>query len=267
MSNYTLSYSEQVQGWPSFYSFNPDWMIGMNNSFYTFKNGNLYKHNTNAIRNNFYGVQYTSKITSVLNDVPLENKLFKTINIEGDAPWSALLQTDIQTSGFIELGWFEKKEQAWFAFVRNSGTIPALQSEYPLRSLNGIGRSTTITGPTNATVVTFSLSPLIVIGGILSIGDALYYTLPPNYDTPVLFGTVTNIIVDYPSGDNKIVVDASIAGATVPPIQVPYIMFIKNAVAESHGVLGHYCVFELETTNTSKVELFAVESQVMKSYP
>jgi len=44
-------------------------------------------------------------------------------------------------------------------------------------------------------------------------------------------------------------------------------MFIKNSVAESHGVLGHYCVFTLENDNTNKVELFAVESEVMKSYP
>ncbi len=35
--NYTLSYSEGVQGWTSFFSFYPDWMIGMNNYFYTFK--------------------------------------------------------------------------------------------------------------------------------------------------------------------------------------------------------------------------------------
>jgi hypothetical protein len=62
-------------------------------------------------------------------------------------------------------------------------------------------------------------------------------------------------------------VDTTISGATIPGIQNPYIMYIKNAVAESHGVLGHYCVFTLENDNTSKVELFAAESEVMKSYP
>jgi hypothetical protein len=62
-------------------------------------------------------------------------------------------------------------------------------------------------------------------------------------------------------------VDTTIPGATIPGIQNPYIMYIKNSVAESHGVLGHYCVFTLENTQTVKVELFAVESEVMKSYP
>ena len=109
MANYTLTYDDGAQGWVSFYSYNPDWMIGMNNYFYTFKGGNIWRHNTNETRNNFYGVQYNSKIVSVINDKPLENKLFKTINIEGDDTWDATLQTDIQTTGFINKEWFEKK--------------------------------------------------------------------------------------------------------------------------------------------------------------
>jgi hypothetical protein len=268
MANYTLSYSESAQGWPSFYSFYPDWMIGMNNYFYSFKGGNLYRHNVNQLRNNFYGVQYPSRIISVFNDAPLENKLFKTLNLEGDDTWSALMETDIQDSGIIDGSWFEKKEASWYAFVRNAGTVPAQPSEYALRSVNGIGRSTTITGTGAAVQVNFAIgaSP-ISIGNILSIGDYLYYSLPPSYNTPILFGQVTNIQVNYPAGLNRITVDTTIPGATIPAIQNPYIMYIKNSVAESHGVLGHYCVFTLENSNINKVELFAVESEVMKSYP
>jgi hypothetical protein len=59
MAAYTLTYSEGVEGWASFYSFLPDWMIGMNNYFYTFKGGNLYRHNVNNTRNNFYGVPFS----------------------------------------------------------------------------------------------------------------------------------------------------------------------------------------------------------------
>ena len=268
MPNYTLSYSEDVKGWPSFYSFNPDYMIGMNNYFYSFKGGNLYRHNTNELRNNFYGVQYVSTIKSVINDSPLENKLFKTMNIEGDDAWGSGMYTDLQDNGVIEKDWFVKKEQAWFAFVRNSGTVPAQPSEYALRSVNGIGRSTTITGTGASVQVNFAIgSSPIAIGSIISIGDYLYYTLPPTYGSPVLFGKVVNIQQDYPSNLNRLTVDTTIPGASIPGIQTPYIMYIKGSVAESHGLLGHYFVFELENDNTSKVELFAVESEVMKSYP
>ena len=141
---YTLTYSNLVSGWPSFYSYMPDWMIGMNNYFYTFNGGNLYRHNTNAVRNNFYGVQYNSSIKSVLNEAVLDNKLFKTVAIQGDDVWAATLITDIQDSGFVQASWYENKEQVYFAFIRNSGTSPANPSEYALRSLGGIGRSNVV---------------------------------------------------------------------------------------------------------------------------
>ena len=290
MPNYTLTYSQGVQGWPSFYSYEPHWMIGMNNFFYTFgtekdpitgnaiTGGNIYRHNSNtANRNNYYGFQYTSKLISVFNDSPLENKIFKTLNLESDLPWDATMQTDIQATGFIEAPWFDKKEGAWFAFVRNTGqdliqtppppgTTVAPITTYALRSLNGIGRSTAITGPAAALVVDFSISPLISIGSIISVGDAFYYSLPP-YDSPILMGLVTNINVDLPGGINQVVVDTTITGGSIPGISDPYCLYIKDSVAESHGVLGHYCQFELENDSIVATELFAVESDVMKSFP
>ena len=54
---------------------------------------------------------------------------------------------------------------------------------------------------------------------------------------------------------------------TVLPTSNDYWFFIKNPIAESHGVLGHYCVFELTLDVTTPSELFVVESDVMKSFP
>jgi len=264
MPNYTLTYSPSAEGWVSFYSYNPDMMIGMNNYFYTFKGGNLYRHNTNEQRNTFYGAYTASTVTSVFNDSPLINKLFKTINIEGDDAWAATMNTDLQSGGFIQANYFEKKEQSYFAFIRNSGTIPANPSEYPLRSVNGIGRSASIVSTVPSAVV---VNYTVAIGSIISIGDYLYYSLPPTYGTPVLFGEVTNINVDLKAGINQLIVDTTVFGGGIPPIQTPYTMYIKNSIAESHGLLGHYCVFTLTNTNTAKVELFTLESEVMKSYP
>jgi len=263
---YTLSYYQQSQGWVSFYSYHPDYMIGMNNYFYSFKGGNLYRHNTNEVRNNFYGEQYTSRLVSVINDSPLENKLFKTLTLEGDDSWYALLETDLQYSGVIDSAWFERKEAAWFAFVRTDYAVPAPTSEYPLRSVNGIGRSSSVVVDVGTTEVSFSITPLVQIGSILSVGDLLYFAVAP-YDSPQLAGKVTDIVVNYRAGDNKIVIDTAIPDTVPISDQAPFIMYIKSPVAESHGVLGHYMVFSLENTSTSKTELFAVSSEVMKSYP
>lgn len=272
--NYTLSYSEGVAGWVSFYSYNPDWMIGMNNYFYTFKGGNLYKHNVNASRNTFYQPWWNivdgiipspnaftpTSIQTVFNTAALENKLFKTINIEGDAPWGATLETDLQVSGFIDQGWFEKKEAAYFAFVRNNSV-----GQFALRSLNGIGNSLTVTGAgTNTAQVNFSINPLISIGNIISIGDYLYFGANTQ-----LAGLVVDVIVDYPAGINRIIVNNNmLSPLTVPiPGNVNYFLYVKNSVAESHGVLGHYCTTTLSNSFNSKIELFAVEANVMKSFP
>lgn len=258
MSNYTLSYSEAAPGWVSFYSYYPDWMIGMNNYFYTFKGGDLYRHNVNETRNNFYGTQSTSTLQSVFNVSPLENKLFKTIALKGDSPWAVTLQTDIQVSGFISANWFEKKEGTFFAFVRND-TVGQLN----LRSVNGIGRSSQVVG---GNVIKFPLT--ISIGSIISIGDLFYFLLAPNFTgDPLLGGQVTAITVDLPNGVNQITINTAIAGTTPIAVQDAYFLYIKNSIAESHGVLGHYCVFNLENTETEKIELFTIESDVMKSFP
>ena len=262
---YTLTYSEMVQGWVSFYSYIPDWMIGMNNYFYTFNGGNLYRHNTNVLRNNFYGVQYNSLIQSVFNDSPLENKLFKTVSIQGDDSWETTLITDIQDTGFAQSNWYEKKEQVYFAFVRNSGTSPANPSEYALRSLGGIGRSNNVIIGSGATIL---FPNNISLGSIMSVGDYLYFAIPPNYNAPILAGQIIaisqNIIT---ANTNYIQINTTIPGTSPILGQTPYFLYMKNSVAESHGVLGHYCVFTLENDNTDKVELFQFQSDIMKSYP
>jgi hypothetical protein len=51
------------------------------------------------------------------------------------------------------------------------------------------------------------------------------------------------------------------------PSNVNFFFYVKNSVAESHGVLGHYCTFTLQNDYDTKIELFSVESEVMKSFP
>ena len=235
-TNYTLTYDNGVKGFPSFYSYYADWMIGMNNYFYSFKGGNIYRHNTNPIRNRYYGVDYDSLMQTVFNDSPLETKLFKTINLEGDDSWGTTLTSDQQDDGFIESDWYSKKEGTYFAFIRNDGDTPATISEYALRSLNGLGTSANIVVTGVTTTVSFPMT--MPIGNIISVGstgnndgDMLYFGNP----NPTLLGRV---------------------------IQVN-----QNSVVESHGILGHYGVITLTNSNTEKVELYAVESEVMKSFP
>jgi len=252
---FTLTYSEAVKGWPSFYSYHPDYMTGMNNYFYSFSGGNLFRHNTNVLRNNYYNRQYNSSITTVLNESPLENKLFKTVSLESDSSWSVTLNTDIENEAFMSATWFEKKEGAYYAAVKNVAQVPAQLNSFAFRSVNGIGNTTGFT-MTNPRVFSFS----VPIDSIISIGDYLYYN-DQYSNSPALAGVITAMSA------TSITVDSTINGATNPTTNTPLMLAFKNTISESHGILGHYSIIKLENRGPLSTELFAVESEVMKSYP
>ena len=275
MPNYTLTYNSDSSslndntggGWPSFYSFFPDFMIGMNSFFYSFKQGNLYRHNTSAQRNTYYGIFEASTITSVFNPEPtISIKLFKTLSYESnttvadtnEARWECTsLLTDLTDGnpGSMLGTYFEEKEGEWFSFIRtNANTV-----NWQMRSANGVGVCTGVSGPNTAIVIVFTTS----IGSILNIGDTAYAaTLAAGVATtaPVLIGEITA------KSNTSITVDSTIGGGTTPTVG-QFIMSIKNSVAESHGARGYYLEFTLKNDSTDPVELFSVGSSVMKSYP
>ncbi len=252
---YTLSYSEGVKGWPSFYSYHPDYMIGMNNYFYTYKGGNLYRHNTNQRRNYFYGQQYNCSMTTVINESPLEQKLFRTISLEADSSWNVTFNTNMNNEAFINSTWFELKEGVYYAAIKNTSQIPGSLSNFNMRSVNGIGNTTGFT-MTNPRVFSFS----VPIDSIISIGDYLYY-LNEFTNSPALAGVITTLATD------SITVDSTIPGATNPTTNTPLMIAVKNNIAESHGILGHYAILNLENLGPQRAELFAVASELQKSYP
>lgn len=252
---YTLSYSEGVKGWPSFYSYNPDFMIGMNNYFYTFAGANLYRHNTNEKRNNFYGVQYPAKITTVFNTEPLRNKVFKTLALESDSSWTSSMSTDIGQNAAIQNTWFELKEGNYYAAIKNVASSPATLNTFRFRSINGIGNTTGF-NVTNPRVFNFS----VPIDSIISIGDFLYY-INVFDNQPKLAGIITAI------GTSSITVDSTILGATNPTSNTPLMLAAKNTLAESHGLLGHYMITTIENGSGANTELFALAADVFKSYP
>lgn len=249
MAVYTLTYSQGAKGWPSFYSFQPEMMIGMNNYFYSFKGGDLYRHNTNSTRNNFYGTQYNSKITGVINDEPTSTKTFKTIALDTTSPWDVTLTSDLG-SGFIDSTWFTEKEGDYFAHIRRNADDNVLE----LRSALGIGNIDSLDSSTaSAVVLTFDFT----LSSMISIGDKLYKESGGSIS---LVGDVTT------KTDTTITVDTTVTGGSIPSAS-QFVLIIKNNVAESYGVTGYYMEYELENDSTSAVELFSVGSSLFKSFP
>lgn len=251
MASTTVTFSEGAKGWPSFYSYIPDYMIGMNNYFYSFSGGNLYRHNTNQTRNNFYGVQYNSTLRGAFNAEPTTVKLFKTIEIEGDSAWGVTATTNLST-GSISSAFFEPKEGRFYAYIRsNDNTI-----DPQLRNVNGIGSVTTVDSSTpTATTLTYPAG--FKFSSMISVGDLAYKN---NAGALALLGEIKGV------SNNIITIDTTITGGSAP-VNGDFILSVKNSVAESYGVRGYYMEFELTNTLTTATELFSVGSSVFKSFP
>tara|TARA_R110000787_G_scaffold3543_5_gene13854 strand:+ start:12322 stop:13167 length:846 start_codon:yes stop_codon:yes gene_type:complete len=274
----TLTFNPSSKGWPSFYTFYPEWMIGMNSHLYSFNKGNLYRHNSTTVpRNNYYGIQSFSTITGVLNDKPTEIKLFKTLSYESNtdiglyssetARWSVeRLETDLvrptaSVDPVIAANDFVEKEGEWFSFIR------AQEDAYNwrLRSTHGITNNVTVTGSGTANcLITFATPP----GFIISIGDEAYQTtvsIPPaTSPTPDSIGPITaisNVVGAY-----SITIDNSALTSTAA-LAVRFVLFLKDPIAESQGARGYFLQFTLKNISTTQVELFSVSGSVMKSFP
>lgn len=266
MANYTLSYSASNKGWTSFHSYEPEWMIGMNSFFYTFFRGNIYKHYSNATHNNYYGDelggagQYNSTVTPVFNKNPFQNKMFKTIQLESNAAWDATITTDLST-GFMDASYFALKEGDYYTYIRRV----AGNTDIDLMSAQGVGYATTITGASPGSIkFDFSFD----IGTIVSVGDTLYRGTGYSAGPPVTWSGYQSVgVITAIAPYNGTISSITVAVTAVTPVTADLLLYLKDAEAESYGARGYYMELKLENDSTSEVELFAVGSEVFKSFP
>lgn len=250
----TITYSELSNGWTSFWSYLPDWMLGMNSSFYTWKNGDIYQHNSNATRNAFYKdwssgptypyFTYDSTVTTVFNEEALLVKMFKSIAIDSTQPWDVELTTDMST-GYMDSTYFTEKEGMWYSYIRrlNDGTY-----DTKAISTQGVGALTSYTGGT--LTINFGFN----IGTSISVGDIVYKV---SAGALVLIGPVASYT------------DATItlSSAAVTPAGGDVIVYVKNAQAESYGARGYYMDAKLTNSSTTEVELFSLVTNTFISKP
>jgi len=233
-------------GWVSRYSYYPDFMIGFKSKLYTFKNGEIYSHGTNQSRNQFYGVNYTSKIKTVLNDAPTDTKMFKTLALDSNFAWNATYDTDMG-QGYNPSSTFVSKEKDFVSYLRRIDSLVINDYDAKLRSTMGLGTVLSFTSP----IITFSVS---IDLSTLAIGDRIYRIVANAF---VYVGDVFSYTAN----------TVTLSGGTVAPGD--FIVVAKNKTAESYGMRGFYLNLDLESdvTNTNYIELFAVESSVFKSFP
>lgn len=269
----TISYSDDVQGWTSFWSFNPEYMIYSSNNFYTFKNGNLYLHNDpSGVRTVFY--QNTPfqnlpicSVRTVFNDSPLETKLFKTMSIESTFPWNVSVFTDL-IDGNIDDTWFEIKEGTYFAHIR--------------RNTNPTGSALTSISQLDDQLSTrvFGIGNVLFAGSVIGYaGYVQFDSYPSSYmqikdvsDPDQIYvyqpnGTLT-YIGDVAQVDNISTPDPIIYLSVLGTLPVPgdKVLVVKNSTAESYGARGYYMDVTLTYNSATTVELFEIGASVFKSF-
>ena len=231
----TWVYSDSDDGWLGRITFNPEDMCSINGKFLAFKNGEIYEHNQLSGRNTFFGVESPSKFTFNFSQEPSERKIYKTTEIEGTDAWQLTLETDLD-KGYINASDFEKQEGVYRAYTRTSNE----SIDSSLLSCQGIG---------NCTISGLVLNFGFKLDDVISIGDEvrntnlqLVGTILSKTPNSLTLNAVANIV----SGD--------------------FVLCSKPQSAESGGLLGYYMQVTATLSKNTKTEVFAINSEVIKSY-
>ena len=142
-SSVTATYKEAVKGWVSFKGFIQESGVSCVNDYFTFRNGEIWRHNVDDQKNNFYGQNQTSFITAVFNNVPTAVKHFNTLNYDGQQGWFCqFINTDLENG--TTLGNFINKENKYFATITNDGLNTIGDIDTSSFNFQGIGIADTI---------------------------------------------------------------------------------------------------------------------------
>lgn len=127
----TLMFDEGDNTFDTFLSYNPEMMATLGVLLVTFKNGQLYTHDSTEY-NTFYGSQYDSRITVVFNEAPIDKKTFLAIGEVASQVWDVpQFQTDINSDEMTKM----TSNLIYTDFAQLEGSFEAVI----LRDINSLG--------------------------------------------------------------------------------------------------------------------------------
>jgi len=243
----TISFDEKNNAWTSNWGYHPDWMTRLNRGFFSFKNGQLFKHHSEtAPRNYFYDdngnleVQKSS-ITFAFNQDPSDIKHFKTLSLESNTKdWNATIETNLDSGHILNRNFDTREGEHYGMISRDDSAI----LDFTHLSIQGIGVCSNVTADT----YTFAEVPTF-----LSTEDTLYSM---DGNNPIPIG-----VVDDFDGTTITVSPLAIG------IQGAFYFVAKSPAAESNGIKGNHAKVTLTTAygNTEET-LFAVNTEIFKSF-
>jgi len=240
---YTLTFSDDAKGWTSFHSYNPEAMANVGNNFYTFKSGQIYKHNIKSGNRNTYYNQSAAntEVEFIVNAGPSDVKIFKAVELEGNSSnWDSTITTNLDNGHINKLSFTDKEDKYWAYIRRNESDI----LNTAMLSVQGVGSITNIDGNT----ITF-----VGVPSSARVGDSLYF-----------FDGVDNLLLG--SITSRTGTTLTVGTVANTPSVSDFCFVAKNPEAESYGLKGYYANIRLTNNTTEPLELFAVNSEVVKSF-
>ena len=129
----TLSFEDDINGWTSFFTYEPNFVGSLKSKYYSFYDSEIYEHYDQTpghIRSTFYGVTSNSSIEFIFNANPSIIKNFKTVNYEGSNGWqvesflSDAEGFDVQSNAQTQFNDSAKLIRSYDEGLYNEGGVP-----------------------------------------------------------------------------------------------------------------------------------------------
>ena len=290
----TLCFDEDVLGWTSFFTYNPEQIISLRNKLYTVGintsgtvKGIWAHYDETSPRGSFYGTTTKSSITFVFNPKVSMSKVFQTVNYEGSNGW----QVDSFISDATGLDLYGTVYESTNDKTLN--VFSYVQGEYVLTEGSGVSLSSAISNTVSLNTATFS--------GLATVGSSINGVGVNSGTKVVSYNSVTGLLVTSININialgtlltfNNVVARSdyvTVLGTSTPPLNRYYAGFDRkenkyfaNLVNNSEatqgeilwgiamsGIKGYFATVTVSTDSVTDVggpkDLFAVSSNFVES--
>ena len=251
-TGFTVAYDTEDRVWNTRYSYSPERIATLDDTLYTFKAGTMYVHDDTSNRSTYYGVAGGTVVEVISNNNPSMVKSYESLSLEGTDAWATVITNTDQSTSILTTDYSER-EREFFAYVPRdtsanvgTSTITSLSGSSEVFVLGNVA-----TSGVSGSTITFTTP----VGDIpFPIGGTLYKV---SGATLVTLGVTVTAI----SANKQITASGAIAGVS----DGNTIVVLANAGVEGDQLRDYYARINLTNTDTSEIELYAVNAVFAQS--
>ena len=253
----TIVWSEVNQRWTSFHSYEPEMYGKINRRFFSFKDGELWHHDSSSDHSTFYGETFETKLKFPFNGLPNKVKTYQSLTVDGTfaedttadgvnsgtkTSYDTTLDTNLSSTS-IDKTTYNRKEGLLYSDIPfATGDI---DGEPGNSEFFGLGNITTAV---DSTTVTLADTP----NNGVNVGDNIYFSQEGGH---TLIGTIQSI------GATTYTLTSNANSA----LTSSFAYVIKSGEAEGDRMKGNFMNVTLTKRTKKPIEIYSVNSNNSKS--